>query len=384
MERLTLYIPRQGELGFYQSMLSDPDTMSYNAPWWPPDGCIPFPREQWEAWHSRWIGQEPTRFFAYLRRESDGQFVGYESFHFMPEENQWDMSILICASKRGKGYGRQALSLLLDRAFRVNGIPCLHNMFEPSRQAALQLHRQAGFREIGEETGLVHLLLTKEAYEQRLPSSTDAASGLTWIFFDLGSTLIDESEAELQRIREMLAGTAISLETYLQKRRKFAASSPAPDKAAMKFFGLKKAPWHSELEHPFPDALPVLQALRQAGFHLGVIANQQPGTVDRLRAWKLLSCFEVISASSELGFAKPDPQVFRWALQQANCSPREALMVGDRPDNDVAPANKLGMKTIRILRGVAASYRPKRAEEQADAVIQNLDALVGLLVPGKD
>ena len=42
------------------------------------------------------------------------------------------------------------------------------------------------------------------------------------------------------------------------------------------------------------------------------------------------------------------------------------------------------MKTIRILRGVAASYRPKRAEEQADAVIQNLDALVGLLVPGKD
>ena len=59
-------------------------------------------------------------------------------------------------------------------------------------------------------------------------------------------------------------------------------------------------------------------------------------------------------------------------------------MVGDRPDNDVAPANKLGMKTIRILRGVAASYRPKRAEEQADAVIQNLDALVGLLVPGKD
>ena len=384
MDDLTLYIPRRDELDFYRSMLSDPDTMSYNAPWFPPDGCIPFPPEQWESWHRRWIGQEPARFFAYLRRNSDGQFVGYENFHFAPEKRWWDMGILIRASERGKGYGRQGLALLLDRAFRVNEISCLHNIFEFSRTAALRIHRQAGFREIGAENELVHLLLTRDAYEQRTTASANAVSGPSWIFFDLGSTLIDESAAELQRIRDTLAGTAVSLEDYLQKRQEFASDSPAPDKVAMEYYGLKKAPWRSELERPYPDALPVLQALRQAGFHLGVIANQNPGTADRLRDWKLLPFFECIAASSELGFAKPDPQIFRWALRQANCNPEDAIMVGDRPDNDIAPAKKLGMKTIRILRGVASDYRPSKEKEYADAIIQSLNELIGLMEPGRD
>ena len=33
MERLALYIPKPEELWFYQKMMSDPETMSYNDPW---------------------------------------------------------------------------------------------------------------------------------------------------------------------------------------------------------------------------------------------------------------------------------------------------------------------------------------------------------------
>ncbi|MDO5755398.1 MAG: hypothetical protein Q4P28_04115 [Tissierellia bacterium] len=39
-EEIKLYIPRLEELDFYQFLLGDPETMSYNAAWFPPDGCI--------------------------------------------------------------------------------------------------------------------------------------------------------------------------------------------------------------------------------------------------------------------------------------------------------------------------------------------------------
>ena len=42
-EDLRLYIPRPEDGWFYRKMLSDPATMAYNAPWFPPDGCIPDP-----------------------------------------------------------------------------------------------------------------------------------------------------------------------------------------------------------------------------------------------------------------------------------------------------------------------------------------------------
>ena len=43
-----------------------------------------------------------------------------------------------------------------------------------------------------------------------------------WIFFDVGSTLIDESRAYERRIREMTAGTDITPEMFQQKRIDFA------------------------------------------------------------------------------------------------------------------------------------------------------------------
>lgn len=161
---LRLYIPKPEDSRFYIRMLSDPATMAYNAPWFPPDGCIPFTEADWPGWYRKWIGNESERFFAYLQRVSDGAYVGDVHFYRTPERDWWDMGIVIYAPERGKGYGAQGLRLLCDRAFRVDGIACLHNEFEPSRAAALRIHKAAGFREIGIENGIVQLLLTKEEY----------------------------------------------------------------------------------------------------------------------------------------------------------------------------------------------------------------------------
>ena len=135
--------------------------------------------------------------------------------------------------------------------------------------------------------------------------------GLQWIFFDLGSTLIDETEADRRRIRDMTAGTGITEEQYLARRRELADGEPNADAAAIAFFGLIKTPWHSELETPYPDAAPTLEALRKLGYRLGVIANQQPGTGERLAAWNLLRWFDLVASSAELGLSKPNPAIFR-------------------------------------------------------------------------
>lgn len=164
MNELELYIPRREDGWFYVELMSDPATMSYNAPWFPPDGCIPHPEEEWARLCEDWIGREPERFYAFLRKKADGAFVGDVNFHYNPEARWWDMGIVIRAAERGKGYGKQGLELLADRAFRIAGIDCLHNEFETTRDAGYHIHRAVGFREIHRDARMVYLELTRAEY----------------------------------------------------------------------------------------------------------------------------------------------------------------------------------------------------------------------------
>ena len=165
METLELYIPKPEDGWFYLKMMSDPQTMAYNAPWFPPDGCIPNAEKEWKRLLSEWIGAEPDRFYAYLRRTSDGAFVGDVNYHGAPECDWRDMGVLIYAPERGKGYGKQGLKLLVEHAFS-HGVTRLHNTFETTRDAAYAIHRAVGFRETGRTDGIISLELTEEAYRK--------------------------------------------------------------------------------------------------------------------------------------------------------------------------------------------------------------------------
>lgn len=178
MDKLELYIPKLEELWFYQKMLSDPETMLYNKDWdvsfsgyHRDTGCIDFPREEWEDWYANWVGQEPKRFYAYIRRKSDGVFLGDVNFHYTPEKDWYDMGIVIYAPFRGMGYAVPALKLMLHCAFVRCGISRIHNDFavERGEVAAWQTHRRAGFRELGVEDGFLQMMITREEYLQENP-----------------------------------------------------------------------------------------------------------------------------------------------------------------------------------------------------------------------
>ena len=202
---------------------------------------------------------------------------------------------------------------------------------------------------------------------------------IKWVFFDMGATLIDETQAWRHRTRDMLAGTGISFEQFHEKRIAFARQNLNGDAEAIRFFGLTKTPWPKEDEVPYPQAEAILAYLRDRGYGIGVIANQSPGSVERLRGWGLLSYIDVVAASAELGVAKPDRAIFDRALEMAHCTAQEAVMIGDRLDNDVVPAKRLGMAAIWIRQGLAVYQDPQWAEGRADAVVRHLMELKEIL-----
>ena len=70
-----------------------------------------------------------------------------------------------------------------------------------------------------------------------------------------------------------------------------------------------------------------------------------------LKTWqieKMLELFEVVAISEELDLHKPDVGLFEWALREAGCEGSQAVMVGDRVDNDILPAKRLSMRTVLL------------------------------------
>ncbi len=197
-----------------------------------------------------------------------------------------------------------------------------------------------------------------------------------WIFFDVGSTLVDESEAYDHRVREMIADTSITFKEFDDVRIALAKQGLDGNSAAIKHFGLTKTTWHSEDEVPYSDAHGTLVALIDKGYKLGIIANQKIGTAERLESWGLRQYFDVIAASAEIGYVKPDKEIFEKAFELAKCTAGESIMVGDRLDNDIIPAKALGMKTVWVKNGIAQYQDVVLGEGVADSVIYTLSDLL--------
>ena len=197
-----------------------------------------------------------------------------------------------------------------------------------------------------------------------------------WIFFDIGSTLIDEAEAYDHRAPEIIAGTNITYQEIDDMRIALARQGFDGNSAAVKHFGLTKTPWHSEDEAPYSGAQSTLKALRSKGYNLGIIANQKLGTAERLENWGLRQYFDVIAASAELGCAKPDKEIFEKALELAGCAAQESVMIGDRLDNDIIPAKAVGMKTVWVRNGLAKYQDTGLGESVADYQIGSLSELL--------
>jgi HAD superfamily hydrolase (TIGR01549 family) len=211
-----------------------------------------------------------------------------------------------------------------------------------------------------------------------------------WLFFDLGNTLISEERAWERRIQRLVS----SLERYGRRRAieevraalREASEEFAPrlitraiekliDDLECRKLILAEARYDKELESPYEGAEETLRKL-SSRYRIGVIANQPAGTEERLVKWGLMPFISICLSSTEVGLEKPDPAIFQLALSQSGCEPEQAVMIGDRLDNDIRPARLLGWKTIRIAQGFARFQSPRDGMDEADITLANLKGLV--------
>ena len=210
-------------------------------------------------------------------------------------------------------------------------------------------------------------------------------SKIKWIFFDMGHTLLDEDGVHISRLEaltEELAAEGKTLppvEEMLTEMIDFGtkgARSPFGE-IAKKYGSKKKYGYNPAFEVPFPETEECLRRL-SARFKLGIIANQRGGSAHRLQQHGLMKYIDIVYSSEEMGRSKPAPDLFLSALSAVGCTPEEACMVGDRIDNDIRPAKKLGMMTVRLRQGFFRNRMPESEFDIPDADIISIGDLPGV------
>ena len=100
----------------------------------------------------------------------------------------------------------------------------------------------------------------------------------------------------------------------------------------------------------FDDVRPALEELAGRGITLGVVSNFEPWLEDVLALEGVDHLFAAVAISGKLGVAKPDPEIFRWAIKEAGAAAEATVHVGDQPVNDVAAARAVGITPVLIDR----------------------------------
>lgn len=143
-----------------------------------------------------------------------------------------------------------------------------------------------------------------------------------------------------------------------------------------------RAYWQRPAGSIYPDVLDFLRDL-PAGITVGVLANQEASVIDALWRDGVGPYIDVWGVSAAVGFEKPSPELFQWALEEANTVPERAVHIGNRLDNDVRPARELGLGTVWVLRGDAPDEPTDDERAEADLVVDDLTGLAALLTAGR-
>lgn len=131
------------------------------------------------------------------------------------------------------------------------------------------------------------------------------------------------------------------------------------------------------VSHARRDAREVLHALKQRGLRTGLLSNThwpRRQHEEWLERDGLLDLLDERVYTSDLEHVKPHPDAFGALLDAVGVSARDAVFVGDRPHDDIAGAQQVGMRAVWVRNDVVPSY-----DVEPDAVIDQLGELVGVV-----
>lgn len=122
-----------------------------------------------------------------------------------------------------------------------------------------------------------------------------------------------------------------------------------------------------------------LNALRNRGLHLGIVSNIDDDQLEHmLELSQVEPHFDSVLSSEQAQSCKPDPGIFSEALRRAGCEPHEAMFVGDSLQQDIAGANRLGLRSVLIWSD--PEREPTIGEHQPKHVIRRIPDVLDLIV----
>jgi putative hydrolase of the HAD superfamily len=182
------------------------------------------------------------------------------------------------------------------------------------------------------------------------------------VIFDLWDTLIDFDpvigRAFQDRVAERLGRDPDELATLWVEGRGRRESGPlrdyllelgAEEDAAEELAALRLESTRPLLK-PRPGTLETLAELRRRGYALGLITVCSE---DVERLWEetpFADMFDAAVFSCSVGLRKPDPRIYHLALDELGVDPGEAIFVGDGANDELAGAERVGMRAVLIHR----------------------------------
>ena len=100
----------------------------------------------------------------------------------------------------------------------------------------------------------------------------------------------------------------------------------------------------------YGDVRPTLEKLKDRGVRLGVLSNWSEHLSLVLERHSLDRYFSFLVVSAEAGCEKPDEQIFRVAVDRAETPIDRILYIGDYPEEDILPAERVGLDALLIDR----------------------------------
>lgn len=194
------------------------------------------------------------------------------------------------------------------------------------------------------------------------------------VFFDVGETLVDEERywravAAAAGVGPHVVWAALGVtiargEEHWELWRHLGTERPADAWDAVVY----------STNDLYPDAVGCLERVRESGALVGVAGNQNAALEEWARTAGLP--VDVVTGSASLGVRKPAPAFFERLVELAGVPPADVAYVGDRADNDVAPALAAGLVAVHLRRG---PWGRLQATPEGAIAIDSLEALPAAL-----